>query len=436
MTRAIADNLRLFSPCLCASVVSYDVTEFYRFSIFLIPAPTMKRKLSGVLFVVLAANLAFAQERAKPLDRVDPAKAGMDAAALKKIDERMQGFVDAKQVSGAVTLVAREGKIVHLGAVGLADLDEKRPMAEDTLFAIASMTKPITATAVMILRDEGKLSLDDPVSKYIPEFAEAKLNGKAVGQEITLKQLLTHTSGVVGDQQNDGSLESTAKMLAARPLGFAPGENWVYSPGLTVCGRVVEVVSGQPFERFLRERIFEPLGMKDTTFNPTAEQQMRLARLYKPSEDKKSLVATTHWINDLSADRTPNPSGGLFSTARDMAQFYQAILNGGELDGHRILSPEAMKEMTTIQTGDLTTGFVPGNGWGLGWCVVREPQGVSRMLSPGTFGHGGAFGTQGWVDPQRKMIFVLLIQRTEFGNSDASELREALQDLAAGAIRP
>jgi CubicO group peptidase (beta-lactamase class C family) len=173
--------------------------------------------------------------------------------------------------------------------------------------------------------------------------------------------------------------------------------------------------------------------MTETTFHPSAEQQKRLARLYKPSEDKKSLQGATPWLTDLSPDRTPNPSGGLFSTARDMAQFYQMVLNGGELGGRRILSPEAVKEMTTVQTGDLTTGFTPGNGWGLGWCVVRQPQGVSRMLSPGTFGHGGAFGTQGWVDPQRKMIFVLLIQRTEFGNSDASAIREALQENAVAA---
>jgi CubicO group peptidase (beta-lactamase class C family) len=359
----------------------------------------------------------------------------MDAAKLAQIDERMKEFVEEKQIAGAVTLVARDGKIVYLGAVGLADIEENRPMREDTLFAIASMTKPITATAVMILRDDGKLSLDDPVAKYLPEFKDATLNGKPPEKEITLRHLLTHTSGLTGSQQNEGSLENTAKVLAKRPLSFAAGAKWEYSPGLSVCGRVVEVVSGQPFDRFLRERVFQPLGMNDTTFNPTAEQQKRLARLYKPSQDKKSLEEASHWLNDLSGDRTPNPSGGLFSTAADMARFYQAILNGGELGGRRIVSPESVKEMTSVQTPDLTTGFTPGNGWGLGWCVVREPQGVSHMLSAGTYGHGGAFGTQGWVDPQRKMIFVLMIQRTEFGNSDASEIRQTLQQAAVEAIK-
>jgi CubicO group peptidase (beta-lactamase class C family) len=334
-----------------------------------------------------------------------------------------------------VTLVARDGKIVHLGAVGLADLEENRPMREDTLFAVASMTKPITATAVMVLHDAGTLSLDDPVSKYLPEFKNATLSGKPPEKDITLRHLLTHTSGLTGSQQNEGSLENTAKVLAKRPLSFAAGTKWEYSPGLSVCGRVVEVVSGQAFDQFLQERIFQPLAMNDTTFHPTAEQQKRLARLYKPSQDKKSLQPASHWLSDLSADRTPNPSGGLFSTAADMAQFYQAILSGGELNGRRIVSPEAVQEMTKVQTPDLTTGFTPGNGWGLGWCVVREPQGVSRMLSPGAYGHGGAFGTQGWVDPQKKMIFVLMIQRTEFGNSDASEIRETLQATAVEAIK-
>jgi CubicO group peptidase (beta-lactamase class C family) len=308
-------------------------------------------------------------------------------------------------------------------------------MQEDTIFAVASMTKPITATAVMILCDEGKVSLDDPVAKYIPEFEKATLNGKPLEQPITVRHVLTHTSGLTGDQQNQGSLEETAKKLAARPLGFAPGAKWEYSPGLSVAGRVVEVASGQPFDEFLRDRIFEPLGMNDTTFNPTEKQQKRLAKLYKPGPDKQSLVAAKHWINDLSPGRTPNPSGGLFSTAADMAQFYQAILNGGELNGRRIVSEESVRQMTTLQTKDLRTGFTDGNGWGLGWCVVREPQGVTRMLSPGTYGHGGAFGTQGWVDPERRMIFVLMIQRAEFGNSDASPLRDALQQVAVEAIK-
>ena len=252
---------------------------------------------------------------------------------------------------------------------------------------------------------------------------------------ITLKDVLTHTSGLGGSQENQGTLKNTAAQLAKRPLDFQPGTKWQYSPGLSVAGRVVEVASGKPYEVFLAERIFQPLGMKDTSFMPTPEQQKRLARLYQPSKDKQSLELATHWLTDLSGERTPNPSGGLFSTATDMARFYQMVLNGGELDGKRIVSQAAVKEMTKIQTGDLVTGFTPGNGWGLGWCVLRDPQGVSAMLSPGAFGHGGAFGTQGWVDPKRQMIFVLLIQRTNFGNSDGSDIRGAFQDIAVKAVR-
>lgn len=350
---------------------------------------------------------------------------------LPEITARMQEFVDAQQISGAVTLVARRGKIVHLAAVGLADREANRPMQADTLFCIASMTKPVTATALMILQDEGQLSIDDPVSKFIPAFEAIRLRDGPPKQPITLRHCLTHTAGLGGSQQNTGTLQETVEQLAQRPLDFEPGTKWQYSPGLSVCGRVVEVVAGQPFAEFLAARIFRPLNMVDTTFHPSAAQQQRLARLYQPGPAGQSLVAATHWLSDMSPDKSPNPSGGLFSTAGDMARFYQMILNGGELDGQRIVSAAAVAEMTRLQTGELTTGFTDGNGWGLGWCLVRQPQGVSAMLAPGSFGHGGAFGTQGWVDPQRQTIFVLMIQRTGFGNSDGAEIRRVFQELGA-----
>ena len=352
---------------------------------------------------------------------------------LAQIAPRMRAFVDARQISGAVTLVARSGKIVEYDAVGEADLAAHRPMTKDTLFAIASMTKPITATAVMILADEGKLSIDDPASKYVPQFKEVKLGKAQPGREITIRDLMTHTSGVPGDQGVKESLEKSAAEMAARPLAFEPGTKWQYSPGLTVCGRIIEVASGEPYHQFLAKRIFAPLGMKDTTFDPSDEQKKRTALTYKPSADKTSLEAVTPQLFERGAP-TYGPSGGLFSTAADMARFYLMILNGGELDGKRIVSPAAVRQMTTVQTGDLTTGFTPGNGWGLGWCVVREPQGVTKMLSPGTFGHGGAWGTQGWVDPQRQIIYILMIQRRELPNSDASEMRDAFQQLASDAL--
>ncbi|MCH5376509.1 MAG: beta-lactamase family protein, partial [Planctomycetes bacterium] len=377
-----------------------------------------RRLLAWLFLLTLSVTGSLTAADSVGLAKVPPAKAGMDADRLAQIAQCMRAQVTDGQISGAVNLVARDGKIVYLNAVGLADVETARAMEPDTMFAIASMTKPVTATAVMILKDEGKLALQDPVSKYIPQFAEVKYEGQPPAREITLRDLLTHTSGVGGSQQNQGSLEATAEAIARQPLLFQPGTKWSYSPGLTVCGRVIEVVSGQPFQQFLSERIFKPLGMNDTTFFPNASQQQRLATLYKPGAEKGTIQATAHWLTDLGSDRTPNPSGGLFSTAEDMARFYQMILDGGRWGDRQIVSAESVRQMTTCQTGDLKTGFTDGNCWGLGWCVVRHPQGVTAMLSPGTFGHGGAFGTQGWVDPERRMIFVLMIQRTGFGNSD------------------
>lgn len=353
-----------------------------------------------------------------------------DATVSARISERMQEAVKAKQISGAVTLVALRGQIVHLEAVGHAALEEGRTMATDSIFAVASMTKPITATAVMILQDEGKLSVNDPVSKYLPEVKNISPAGGAPDKPITIRHLMTHTSGIGGSQRTEESLKATMELLAKQPLRFEPGSKWQYSPGLNVCGRIVEVVSGQSYEEFLTRRIFEPLKMVDSSFAPTPDQRKRLALLYKPGEDKRSIEPASHWLVDDAGKRAPNPSGGLFSTASDMAKFYQMILNGGEADGRRIVSESAVKQMTQLQTGNLTTGFTPGNGWGLGWCIVREPQGVTEMLSHSTYGHGGAFGTQGWVDPQRQMIFVLMIQRTGFGNSDASDIRGDFQAIA------
>jgi CubicO group peptidase (beta-lactamase class C family) len=304
-----------------------------------------------------------------------------------------------------------------------------------------SMTKPITATALMILKEEGKLSYDDPVEKYIPAFAEAKTKDGEPVHGLTIEKLITHTSGLVGEQKCEVSLEATADALAKRPFGFQPGDKWEYSPGVNVCGRIIEIASGQPYEQFLAERIFKPLGMNDTTFHLTPEQRQRTAQLYKLSKVSKAdgttettLVPGERWAKAGAPDAVPNPSGGIFSTAADLNRFYQMILAGGELDGHRIVSAAGIRDMTSIHTGDLVTGFTPGNGWGLGWCVIREPQGVSGMLSPGTFGHGGAFGTEAWLDPVKQRVYVVLYQRADIGNSDGSDIRKDFQQAAADAL--
>jgi CubicO group peptidase (beta-lactamase class C family) len=364
-----------------------------------------------------------------------PTESGMDVAKLRKIDDRMKEFVADKQIAGAVTLVARRGRMVHLGAVGDANIAEKKPMSKDTLFRIASMTKPITATAVMICVDDGKLKLDDPVSKYMPAFKETKLKGGAKPKrEITIRDCLRHTNGLVSDQRTTGSLEKSAKDLAHSELAFEPGSKWQYGPGLTVAGRVIEVVSGKSFDQFLAERIFQPLGMTETTFFPTSEQKARAAVVYQPTKDKQDIEPGESWIG---AEETPNPSGGLLSTAIDLARFYEAMLNGGQLDGKRIVSAKAVKEMTSIQTNEIEkpVGFVPGSEWGLGFALVEEPEGATAMLSAGAFGHGGAFGTQGWIDPQQEMVYVLLIARQGFAGGDASDIRRDFQQLAADAIQ-
>jgi len=352
----------------------------------------------------------------------------------------MGGFIERQEISGAVTLVAAGGKVIHHEAVGEADIATKAPMRRDTIFWIASMTKPATATAVLMLQEEGKLGLDDPVGKYLPELADLRTaDGKAA--RVTLRHLLTHTSGLAEATAEQSKAARTLADLiphyAAQPLRFEPGTKWAYcQSGINSLGRIVEVVSGQSFPEFLRSRLFDPLEMRDTTFYLTKEQLARMAKPYKSVDGRleEAEIGLLHGREATFRDRYPAANGGLFSTASDYGRFCQMILNGGSLDGRRYLKPESVKMMRTIQTGDLKTGFTEGNGWGLGWCVVREPQGVTGMLLPGTFGHGGAYGTQGWIDPEKQVIYVLMVQRSNFPNSDASEVRRAFQAAAAAAV--
>ncbi len=357
---------------------------------------------------------------------------------LHAIDEKLSEFVESNECSGIVSLVGHKGKIVHLSAIGLCDVAASKQMQTHNLFAIASMTKPITATALMMLQEDGKLNVDDPISDYLPEFAKMQLgDGQAPNRPLTIRDAMTHTAGFTGSQTFTGSLADNASDIASRPLAFQPGEKWKYSPGLNVTGRIIEVVSGQTYQDFLQQRIFDPLGMKNSTFYPDATQKKRIAKLYAPgdkADNEPALVPVENHISNYSKERGPNPSGGLVASARDLFRFYQCILSDGQFRKTRILSKELTREMTSPKTGDLETGFTPGNCWGLGWCIVREPQGVTASLSSGTFGHGGAFGTQGWVDPETETIYVLMIQRTKFGNSDGSELRKAFHDVTTDVL--
>ncbi|QDT52227.1 Esterase EstB [Caulifigura coniformis] len=365
------------------------------------------------------------------------------APRIAAIDDALKPFIESKQVAGIVTLVAHEGKVVHQSSLGDADVEKHRPMGADAMFWIASMTKPQAATAVMILEQEGKLSIDDPVSKYIPSFAQLKhKDGSPVKETLTIKHLLTHTSGLGGfslpkvGEVEQRLLEQQAELMARAPVNFEPGSKWAYGWSLQVAGRIVEIVSGKPFDDFMAERIFKPLGMQNATFSLNEEQRARLAVTYKMNGKKDGLVPTPNTFVSArtGVKQTPMPSGGLFADVESVRRFYQMLLNGGELDGVRVLKPETVKKMTSVQTGDLKTGFTEGNAWGLGVCLVREPQNVTAALSSGSFGHGGAYGTQVWCDPVKGTLYILLVQRSDMGNSDGSDLRKEFQNAAAKAL--
>ncbi len=381
-----------------------------------------------------------------------PRAAEFDRDKLAAIRPRMERFVEEGQIAGAVTVVGTARGVDSLEAVGRQQADPPVPMKKDTLFRIASMTKPITAVAVLILADRGKLAVTDPVEKHLPEFrgqmlvaerAKGRLTLVPPKRPITLRDLLTHTSGLpfyppgLADLyvKRDRSLAEATLAVSQRPLDFEPGSRWAYcNSGIDTLGRIVEVVSGQSYESFLAREIFEPLGMKDTTFYPTKEQRKRVARLY--GRGKGKLVAVPDGLLGQTAKaRHPIPAGGLYSTGEDLARFYRMMLQGGALEGKRVLSEASVKEMTRVQTGDLACGFTPGMGFGYGFAVVRKPEGVTGMLSAGTFGHGGAFGTQSWADPKKGVFVILLIQRTGLRNGDASDMRRELQRLAVEAIR-
>ncbi len=382
-----------------------------------------------------------------------PARAAdFDDAALAKIPERMKRFVDEKQIAGAVTVVGNAKGIVRIDAVGSLDLENNRPMEKDALFRIASMTKPITAIGIMALVEDGKLKLDDPVEKHLPEFRGQMLVAKRDKDSVTLKKparpitlrdLLTHTSGLptfppgLADiyGKRNHTLAEVTLALSQMPLDFEPGSKWAYcNSGIDTLGRVIEVASGTPYEEFLAKRVFGPLGMKDTTPYPGDTQRARAAQLYGSKEGKLNPMPNFLLGSPVGA-KHPIPAGGLYSTGPDLARLYQAMLNRGKLGEVRILNDESVAEMTKVQTGELKSGFTDGMGFGLGWAVVRKPEGVTSMLSAGSYGHGGAFGTQGWIDPNRDLFIVLLIQRTGLPNADASTMRRDLQQLAVDAIR-
>lgn len=346
----------------------------------------------------------------------------------------LQPFVEKQELAGAVVLVADKEKVLAHEAIGFADVVARLPMMLSSLFWIASQSKPITAAALMILVDEGKIGLDDPVEKYLPEFKGVWLAAeqdqdhvllKRPKQEMKVRQLLSHTSGQVFRTAMEQPtidvlpLRDAVRSYTITPLHSEPGTKYLYSnAGINTAGRIIEVVSGQSYEDFLQKRLFDPLGMKDTTFWPNDEQLKRLAKSYKPGPDKKGLQEST--ITALRyplSDRTrhPVPGGGLFSTAQDVGTFCQMVLNHGTYRGKRILSEKAVKEMSSKQTGkDIATNY------GLGWAIGGD-----------TFGHGGAYATNMTIDTKRGLVTVFMVQHNGFpgaGGKSQAAFRKAAEE--------
>ena len=361
-----------------------------------------------------------------------PQRASAQDAPAKSIAAVLQPFVDGQTLAGAVALVADKDKVLTVEAVGWADIANKKPMKIDSLFWIASQSKPITSAALMILVDEGKVKLDDPVEKYLPEFKELRVAaGKDKGGElkvpshpITVREILSHTSGMPfkSDKENPTldalTLKEGVASYAKTPLMSEPGTKYAYSnAGINTGGRIIEVVSGMSYEDFLDKRLLGPLGMKDTTFWPNEEQLTRLAKSYKPGKDKNGLEELTigqlkYPLNDRK--RQPMPAGGLFSTASDVAKFCQMMLNGGKVNGKQLLSEDAVKQLTTKQTGDLVK-----TEYGLGFSTG------------GSFGHGGAMATNMSVDPKRGLILVWMVQHAGYpgnGNQSQGAFRKAAEE--------
>jgi len=384
-----------------------------------------------------------------------PEEVGLSTERLARIHEAVQRHIDAGALSGAVTLVARHGRIAHLEAHGLMDIESKRPMPRDGVFRLASMSKPITAVAVMMMVEEGKVRLSDPVSRFIPEFksmkvAVAKPNARGGGaapvgpggpggrggpppevdlvsatREITIRDLLTHgsglmsgglgnaTAGAAATRGPNDTLATYIPKLGAVALDFQPGTLWRYSglAGFDVLSRVVEIASGKPYDQFLRERLFDSLGMKDSGFALTPAIQPRLVTLYRRGQNGLERLPDQ---SGLSSATYFSGAGGLVSTAEDYAQFGTMLVNGGEWNGKRYLSPRTIELMASNHTGEMAGGQMgmspKGIGFGLGVQVVDDPVAADRRVSRGAWGWAGAYGTNVHIEPAADMVQIILMQ--------------------------
>ncbi len=411
-------------------------------------AAAISTTLTLVALVLLAVpSLAAAQH----LPMASPESVGMSSDRLERLDAAMQRYIDADMVAGTVTLVARQGEVVHLKAQGHRYIEGSEAMDVDDIFVIMSMTKPIVSTALMMLFEEGYFLLDDPISKYMPEYADMQVlvdvdgNTLRVPAErpITFRHVLSHTAGVdpsrnalTEDERalmgRNPTLEQSLVARAALPLAFHPGDQWRYGSSTNYVAFLVERISGQSLDQFLKERIFEPLGMDDTHYNVPASKVDRVVGVYSPTGPHNT-------IELMRAPEAREPTryfggtAGLSSTAGDYFKFSQMILNGGELNGERLLSPTTVNLMITNHTGDLPI-YIKGPdayGFGLGFSMVTDPDRARQAVTPGTFGWGGAWGTVFWIDPAEELISILMVQISRYSHFT---LRQDFPNLVMQAV--
>ena len=345
--------------------------------------------------------------------RADQPGPAVSSDRLARIGQMIDRRIAAGEVPGTVTLVAQNGRVVHFEVRGVMDIETKRPLAKDAIFSLASLTKPVTTVAILMLVEEGKVRLNDAISKFIPAYADVKVavtpaRTVAVSRPVTIRDLLTHTSGFVSPAQiptdANATLAEFIPRFASEPLEFQPGTQWTYSNTVAfdTLARIVEIASGETYDRFLRERIFEPLGMRDTAHALSAAQKSRLATRYD---------VTANGLRKAVRPETPRYFGGgwgLNSTAEDYYKFAQMLLNKGEVGGKRLLSPRAVELMQAVNIPDTLPGRTPGTSWGLGVRVISDNAKAGVFLSTGSFGWSGATGTHFWVDPAENLVAVLM----------------------------
>lgn len=415
----------------------------------------MRAHLANRLLIAASAAAVLTFSPAAGVSQVSlspAAEAGVSAAGLETLTAEMQALVDSGQLAGAVTLLARNGKVVHFEPYGVQDVSTGAPVTRDTIWRIASMTKPVTGVAMMMLWEEGKWAMDDPVAKHIPEFEGLQVATAGGGTEpqarpMTMAQLMSHTAGFdvsagYEDQGlQDADLAAMITKLAALPLAVQPGTDWRYGPSVNIQGYLVEKLSGQRLDAFFQSRIFDPLKMVDTGFHVDRAKLSRVSAVHTYGPDGRVRPAEGVGPAPTSAPRFLSGSGGLFSTAEDYWRFSQMLLNGGELDGARLLKPETVELMRTnvLAEGvkvDLYGPSQEGVGFGMDFAVILDPAAAGTPQGVNSYYWGGAFGTWFWIDPTHDLVFVGMIQnlRGSIPGAGTPPLRDISPRLVYGAL--